>query len=173
MNKRVMIGIFSDERALLKAVKEIRNIGCDIADVISPIPIHGLDEELGLNPSRLMWVGFAAGATGLLFALLLQFWTSAVDWPLNVGGKPFNSFPVFIPVAFELTVLFSGLFAVGGFFLKNRKLSRGIGERLKRATDDRFILVINENDASFDPVKTLEILGRNGSVKIKEEEYPL
>ena len=76
---------------------------------VLPLPIHGIDDVLGIRRSRLTIVCFVAGLVGCAVGLLAQYWTSAVDWPLDIAGKPFDSLPAFVPVAFELTVLFGGL----------------------------------------------------------------
>jgi hypothetical protein len=108
-SSRYTAAVFRHEQELLDAALEARQAGFEVYDVYTPFPVHGMDQAAGLRPSRLTWIALIAGAVGLMFGLGLQVWTSAYDWPLNVGGKPFNSFPLFIPVTFELTVLFSGL----------------------------------------------------------------
>ena len=102
-NVRYTAVFFYNEDDLKGIAAEARLRGFEVHDVFTPFPVHGMDAAVGLKPSRLTWIGFAAGAFGLAFALILQIWTSAYDWALNVGGKPFNSFPLFIPVGFELT----------------------------------------------------------------------
>jgi hypothetical protein len=116
----------------------------------------------------LTWIAFVAGAVGLVFALTLQVWTSAYDWPLNVGGKPFNSFPLFIPVAFELTVLFSGLIAIGVLFARNRMWLFSKRRVFDQVTDDHFVLVLKQSDASFDIEKALILFARYHAVDVIE-----
>src|ERR1051326_3158185 len=117
--KRFTAAFFEREEDLVAGAAEARLTGFEVYDVYTPFPVHGIDRAVLLPPSRLTWIAFLAGALGLVFGLTLQVWTSAYDWPLNVGGKPFNSFPLFIPVTFELTVLFSGLIAIGVLFAIN------------------------------------------------------
>lgn len=140
---------------------EARLRGFEIQDVFTPYPIHGMDRAVGLKRSRLGWIAFVAGALGLISAILLQVWTSAYDWPLNVGGKPFNSFPLFVPVMFELTVLFSGLISIGVLFMMNRLWIMSKKKIFEGVTDDRFILVLKQEDASFDTEKGSTSLQKN------------
>jgi hypothetical protein len=90
------------------------------------------------------------------------------DWPLNVGGKPFNSFPLFIPVTFELTVLFSGLIAIGVLLLRNRMWIFSKRLVFDRVTDDRFVMVLRQSDASFDARKAMELFARHGVLRVIE-----
>jgi hypothetical protein len=157
MSRRVLVVAFCDEGRLLAAVADARARGHDVLEVHGPWPVHGLPEALGLRPSRLPWVFLAGGLLGLAGAAVLQVWTSAFDWPLNVGGKPLWSLPAFVPVAFELTVLLAGLAGVAVFLLAERRRRRAPPSRLAaRATDDVFVLSVGASDATFDD----EALGR-------------
>lgn len=156
------------EEELLSAAGEARNSGFEVVDVFTPFPVHGMDEAVGLARSRLTWIAFAAGLLGLGFGLALQIWTSAYDWPLNVGGKPFNSFPLFIPVAFELTVLFSGLIAISVLLARNRMWLFSKKQVFEGVTDDRFVLVLQQSDASFDMKQALALLSRHNTLKVVE-----
>jgi hypothetical protein len=151
MTRRILLVTFADEHGLLSAVRALRAEGRPILDVRAPYPVHGLPEAQGLAPSRLPWVTFWGGLAGLAFGLLLQAWTSAVDWPLNVGGKPLFSWPAFVPVAFELVVLFAGLSTVLAFLVVDRRRTAtpAPGACL-RATDDRFLLALAAEDATYD-----------------------
>jgi len=165
---RYTAAFFEKEDDLVAGAAAARHAGFEIHDAYTPFPVHGLDRAVALPPSRLTWIAFLAGALGLIFGLTLQVWTSAYDWPLNVGGKPFNSFPLFIPVAFELTVLFSGLIAIGVLFARNRMWlfsKRGVFERV---TDDRFVLVLKQSDASFDMDKALRLLASHHAIDVIE-----
>jgi hypothetical protein len=138
-----VVGFFDNATALIEATKKIREMGFESFDCFTPYPIHGLDKIQGLKRSPLPWVTMTFGLTGLLCAALLQGWTSVVNWPLNVGGKPFWSWPAFVPIFFELTVLFAGLATVAGMFILN-----GLPNTKKRAFDnnitrDRFAIMID------------------------------
>ena len=143
MTQRVEAAVFTSEEALVAAAKECRARGIEIVDVHSPHPIHGIDDVVGIRRSRISAVCLAGGVAGLSLALWLQYWTSATDWPLDVGGKPFDSLPAFVPVSFELTVLFAGLATAAALLIRSR-LRPGRAPRLADAgvTDDRFALLV-------------------------------
>jgi len=143
-----LIATFSDERALLAATRAVRDAGVAIDDAYTPYAVHGLDEAMGLRRSRLTWVCFLAGATGASVALTFQLWTSVVNWPLNVGGKPFASIPAFIPITFELTVLTAALVSAAAFFFRSRLFPGRRAAAIPRVTDDRFALVVADGDAA-------------------------
>lgn len=167
-NVRYTAAFFRHEEDLLAAATEARESGFEIFDAYTPLPVHGLDRAVGLKRSHLTWIAFAAGAMGLVLGLGLQVWTSVYDWPLNVGGKPFNSFPLFIPVAFELTVLFSGLIAIGVLVVRNRLWLFAKRRVFERVTDDRFVLVLKQCDASFDVRRAHKLLEKHGAVSVIE-----
>ena len=120
MPDNLVVATFSDSQRLMHAVNAVQAANYRIYDVYAPYPIHGLDEAMRLRRSRLPWVTFFVGLTGLTLALTFQFYTSVLDWPLNVGGKPDNSTLAFIPISFELTVLLGGLSTVAALFLRAR-----------------------------------------------------
>jgi hypothetical protein len=167
-NIRYTAGFFKREEDLLAAARDARETGFEIYDVYTPFPVHGMDRAVGLARSHLTWIALIAGAMGLMFGLGLQVWTSVYDWPLNVGGKPFNSFPLFIPVAFELTVLFSGLIAIGVLLVRNRLWLFSKRRVFERVTDDRFVMVLKQTDASFDVKRALKLFEQHGAVKVIE-----
>ena len=158
MSRRLLYGIFDDEANVLEATRIVREYGYEIVDVYTPYAVHGLDKAMGLKPSRLTWACFISGLIGLSIAVYFQYWSSAVSWPLNVGGKPWNSWPAFVPVSFELTVLLAGFGSVFALFgvarLYPGKKAKIVHERV---TNDRFVLVLVESSAAFDlgAVKTL------------------
>ena len=139
---------FDDEAALLRATRAVRRAGVEIADAFTPYAVHGLEEAMGLRRSRLTWVCFAAGLTGATCAIGFQIWTSAVSWPLNVGGKPFASIPAFIPVTFELTVLSAALTSAFFFFFRSRLYPGRPAAPPPQVTDDRFVLVVADSEAA-------------------------
>lgn len=133
---------FADPEELLAAVEALRGRGVNVLETYTPFPIHGMDEALGEVPSRLPWVTGILGMSGFLGALALQYWTSVVDYPLVIGGKPLNSVPAFIPVLFEATVLIAGLGTVATLFALTRLRPRLRARDLHLgANDDRFVLV--------------------------------
>lgn len=136
------VGYFDSEDAILAATRKARDAGHRVADVFTPYAVHGLDEAMGLRPSRLPWVCFIVGMTGATLAMGFQVWTSTVSWPLNVGGKPFASVPAFIPVTFEVTVLTAALSSALAFFLRSKLFPGKRSIVLPHVTDDRFALAL-------------------------------
>jgi mono/diheme cytochrome c family protein len=169
MNKRILVATFAHEEGLLGAAEALRGRGLKLLDAYTPYPVHGLDEAIGLPPSRLPWACAALGAVGAGAMWWLQHWTSAVDWPINVGGKPWDSLPAFVPVIFESMVLAAGVGTVLLFFLVSR-LRPGRRERLviPEVTDDRFALVVEETDAAFDLHALRPVLQRHDALLIEE-----
>lgn len=169
MSRQLFIASFQREEDLLDALAEIRDLGYELDDVYTPYPVHGLPEAMGLRPSRLPWACFLCAAAGGLMSLLGQYYLSAEQWPINVGGKPWYSFPAFIPITFELTVLFGGLGTLGAFLLRHKLLPGRKPQALEYgATDDRFVVVVPESDATFDPVQLKIIAHRYHAVAIEQ-----
>lgn len=141
--KKFVVGCFDDEMVLFPAVKNVRKTGYKIHDVYTPFAIHGLDKALGLRDTSLHTAGFIYGITGTATALGFISWVFTNDWPLNIGGKPFFALPAWIPIIFELTVLFASVGMVLTFcylcqmapFVKRHHFH-------PRATDDLFVMVI-------------------------------
>lgn len=150
MSRRLLVSVFGSEQDILGATETAREKGYDIVDVYTPYAVHGLDTAMAVTPTHLAYVCFAMGLIGAVAKLGFQIWTSAWGWPVNVGGKPLVSIPAFVPVTFEVMVLFAGVGTVLAFFLRSKLFP---GKRPKvvyeRVTDNRFVLVLAENDASF------------------------
>lgn len=165
MSKRYFVAVFEDEEHVKQAVRAAREHRYAVEDVHAPYAVHGLDEAMGLRPSRLSWACLAFAIFGASIGIWLQIWTSATDWPINVGGKPFNSMPAFVPVTFELAVLFAGLGSVATLFVRSR-LFPGKTPTLPdpRVTDDQFALVIEETDAAFDPTTACRLFETHQAV---------
>ncbi len=170
MSTSLHIGLFTDEGALLEALREGRRRGMRVVDVISPHPIHGLDEALGIRPSRLPWVALGGGVVGAVLGLAFQYWTAAVDWPLNVGGKPLDSLPAFVPVAFELTVLIAGVATAAAFLYRSRLWpGKRVQDAYASTSDDRCALVLEQADATFRAQDFAELLSRHGAAEVRHE----
>jgi len=174
MPKSFVVATYSDAETLVSAVRAVRQQNFRVYDVYAPYPIHGMDEALGVRRSRLPWVTFVVGLMGLTFALTLQFYTTVLDWPLNVGGKPDNSTLAFLPICFELTVLLSGLATVAALFVRAR-LFPGKKEQIiaEGITNDTFALVVRQRDSSFDINRVWKILEESGADRVREREAEL
>jgi len=169
MSERLLIGTFADEKDILGATNEARERGYKIVDVYTPFAVHGMDRAMGLRPTRLAWLTLFLGISGAVAKLWYQIWTSATSWPVNVGGKPMKSIPAFVPVTFEVMVLFAGVGSVIAF-LVYRKLIPGRKPRVlyEGVTDDRFVLVLEESDAAFDAREVQKMFDRYHVVKTEE-----
>ncbi len=170
MSQRRLLATFEHEDDLLAATTAVRRQGLGIVDVFTPYAVHGLERAMGLRQSRLSWVCFICGMAGALGMLWFQHWVAAVSWAIDVGGKPWNSLPSDVPVAFEAGVLLAGFGSVFALFAVSRlypgKRPRIIGPRV---TDDQFVLVIDERDAAFDVEAVTRMLGQFDVVSVEEE----
>lgn len=175
-NRQLIHASFGHEHDLLEAVRTLRRHDIEIVDVFTPYPVHGLDRAMGLRPSPLTWVCFICGMTGATIALAFERWSLSVNWPLDIGGKPWNSLPSDVPIGFELAVLLAGFGSVFALFGLCR-LFPGKQARLvhPRVTDDRFVIVIEETDAVTTPQFVEAVLEPFGLVELEEhlaEERP-
>jgi len=152
----VIFGLYDDEEDLLLAVKAAKRDHLDIYDVFSPFPVHGLDPILGLEESRLHQAGFIYGALGTLTAFLGMTWIFTKDWPIIFGGKPFWSVPAFIPITFELTVLFAAIGMTVTFYIING-LGPGVVNTYldDRITDDKFCIAFDKSSVSIEDAQTI------------------
>ncbi|GJM33192.1 MAG: membrane protein [Saprospiraceae bacterium] len=156
-NKEVLYGLYDDEQDLLKAVKQANEDHLEIMDVFTPFPVHGLDPLLGLEESRLHIAGFIYGAIGTLTAFLFMTWVFTRDWPIIFGGKPYWSVPAFVPITFEVTVLFASVGMVVTFYTICGLAPGVVNPTLDdRITDDKFCIAFNTNDAGEDKVDKLK-----------------
>lgn len=160
--KKFIVGNFTDEAVLFPAVKKVRRAGYKIHDVFTPFPIHGLDKAMGLRDTSLHTAGFIYGITGTATAVGFISWALTIDWPFNIGGKPHFSLPAWIPITFELTVLFASIGMVLTFcylcqmapFVKKDHFN-------PRSTDDLFVMALETTDKTSenDVVNFLQSLG--------------
>jgi hypothetical protein len=169
-----VIGEFSDPDDLVHAGRKIREMGYTKLDAMTPFPVHGIDEALDIPYSKLGWIVICIGLSGTLTAQLLIWWVGAVNYPLVIGGKPLFDFTYSIPITFELTVLFSSFAAVLGMLALNglpRLYHPSLNYKSShRATDDRFLLVIEANDPQFDAQRSAEHLRNVGAVDVEVVE---
>lgn len=167
-----LLAEFESVDDLLKAARGVRDAGYKRWDVHSPFPVHGLDQAMGLKRTRLPLVVFGGGATGALGALVLQWWTNAVDYPFVISGKPFFSLPANIPVIFELTVLFAAFGAFFGMLMFNGlpELYHALfsSDRFRRVTTDGLFICIEAKDPGFDRKRTADLLLSLGASHLEE-----
>ncbi|MEK7232338.1 MAG: DUF3341 domain-containing protein [Elusimicrobiota bacterium] len=169
MNRILFAASFESQDDLLAAVGEVRRRGCTIRDAYVPYPVHGLDEAMGIAPSRMGWACFLFGMPALIAALSFQAWVAAVDWPINIGGKPFLFWQAFIPVGFEFTVLCAGLGTVATFLvITGLRPGRRRDVPDMGATNDRFVLVLVKSGTAFDESEVLSALRECRVVETRE-----
>jgi hypothetical protein len=161
-----VIAEFAKAEDLLLAVHATRKEGYQVMEAYTPYPIEELNDAIGHGPSRVPLLVLLGGIAGACFGFGLQYWTSVVDYPLNIGGRPYNSWVSFIPITFECTILFAGLAAVLGMLVLN-----GLPmpyhpvfsvPRFQLASRDRFFLMILARDPRFragDTYRFMETLG--------------
>lgn len=163
---------FHDPDALLRAAGLVRDAGYKRWDCYTPFPVHGLDKAMNIRPTILPWMVMGAGLAGCAAGLLLQIITNSHWYPFIVGGKPYYSIPAFIPVTFELTILFSAVTTVFGMLGLNRlpRLHHPLftSPRFREVTTDRFCLCIEATDPSFDPKMTRALLESLGGSDVEE-----
>ena len=163
---------FDNPEALVRAAREAHDKGYRKMDAYSPIPVHGLAAAMGVKRSKLPWLVGMGGLIGGSSGLFMQWFASAVHYKLNIGGRPFFSWPSFIPITYELTILFSALSAAFWMFGLN-----GLPQpyhpvfndpRFKLASRDRFFLCIEGVDPLFNVSKTTEFLKGLGAKSVAE-----
>ncbi len=163
---------FEDPQALVDATRRAYEAGYRDMDAYSPIPIEELTEALGIHHTGVAPLVLLGGIVGGVTGYGLQYWVSAIAYPINVGGRPFNSWPAFVPVTFELTVLFAALTALFGMLALNRlpTLYHPVFNvpRFALATRDRFFLCIEATDPKFDPDATREFLEGSAPREVSE-----
>jgi hypothetical protein len=163
---------FDSVNSLVDAANRTREAGYKRIDAYSPFPVEGLAEAIGFHHDEVPLVVLIGAVLGGLGGYLLQYWISVVSYPINVGGKPYHSWPAFIVVTFEMTILFGGIFAVFGMLALN-----GLPmpyhpvfnvPRFAFATKDRFFLIVFSSDPKYNPVEVRRLLESFGPRSISE-----
>lgn len=163
---------FDDSHQLVEAARKVREAGYTRIDAHVPFPIHGLSEALGIKRTILPWIVLLGGLAGCAGGFYLQYWISAVDYPVNAGGSAFNSWPAFIPVTFECTILGAALAVIIGMLTLNQ-LPQPYhpvfnAPNIEKATEDHFFLCIEAADPQFDPQRTRELLQGFNPLQVSE-----
>tara|TARA_Y100000994_G_C15702343_1_gene445651 strand:+ start:2741 stop:3277 length:537 start_codon:yes stop_codon:yes gene_type:complete len=173
-DKRIycLLAEFKDPKALMHAAESVKNEGYIDFDCYSPFPIHGLDDAMGLSRSiigYIVGIGCVVGATA---GLGLQWWSSTIEYPIIISGKPFFSWQAYMIITFVLMVLGGAFSALIGMFHLNRMPTFHHplfnSENFKKATDDGFFISIEYKDPLFDLEGTKEFLESLGSISIEE-----
>jgi hypothetical protein len=171
MSRRVFLSVFDNEDDIMDAARAVREEGLSIVDIYAPYAVHGLEKAAGFAPSRLPWICFALGLGGAAFKIWFEFWTTSTSWPINVGGKPWNSWPAFLPITFEVMVLAAGIGTVLALFITSRLWpGKKAVMPFPGVTDDRFALILEEKDATFDPDAVRRLCEKFNAVHTEERE---
>ena len=167
-SSKVIHAFYNDDEVVLDAVKKVKAANHHIEEVFCPFPVHGLDKAMGLAPTRIAITSFMYGITGLGIAIWLTYYTMIADWPQDIGGKPSFSWaenmPAFVPIMFELTVLFAAHLMVITFYMRSRIWPFKAAENPDpRTTDDHFLMEIELHDNEEELMK---LLNETGAVEI-------
>jgi hypothetical protein len=165
-----VVGEFTDVNALTAAVAKVADSGYQNWDVYTPYPVHGLDKTMKIKRSILTYISFAGLVGGLSTALGLQWWTGAVDYPLNIGGKQLFAWQFSVPIDFELSILGTALMTVIGLFhlcrLPTWYNKYQEDESFKKATDDTFVIAIDADDDRFSADNAQNFLRQIGAQNV-------
>jgi hypothetical protein len=166
-----LVAEFETVDKLVRATVELRRQGYRRLDAFTPYPVLAVEKAIGLGRSPIPWFVFPCAMAAAFGAYLLQWWTNAVDYPLNVGGRPAHAPPAFVPVTFEMGVLFAGLSAVLllAAFSRLTTLWQPVFEvpGFERASIDRFFLAVSGADSAFDLEATRQRLALLGAVRVE------
>jgi hypothetical protein len=175
--KRPLYGLmaeFENPEEVVEAARKAYDAGFRKLDAYSPFPIEELSEAVGFHHTWLPWIVLGGGIAGALAGFGMQYYLSVIEYPLNVGGRPLNSWPSFIPVTFEMTILFAALSAVVGMIVLN-----GLPKPYHpvfnvpgfvRASRNRFFLCIEAADPKFDVERTRQFLRELKAVEVSDVE---
>jgi len=167
-----LVGYVSSPAEIYHACEALRDAGYKRFDAYTPFPVHGLEKAMGLKPSRLPFIVFGAALTGATAALSMMIWMNVIDYPMNIGGKPYMTLPSYVPITFELTILFSAFAAFFGTWGLSG-LPKYFDPVMQhplfgRASDDLFFISVQSDDPNFDYHKTSSFLAGLGVKDVQE-----
>jgi hypothetical protein len=176
-HERPLYGVmaeFENPTDLVAAARKVYSLGYRRINGYSPYPIEELSEAIGFTHTSLPLIVFIGGVLGGIAGFGMQYWMEVIDYPLNVGGKPYNSWPAFIPITFEMTVLCAAFAAVLGMLVLN-KLPQPYHPvfnvpNFAMATRDRFFLAVEANDLKFDHAEVVALLKSLGALEVNDVE---
>jgi hypothetical protein len=170
--KHFIVGVFNDDDVLKKAVGKVKTDGVKIFECYTPFPVHGLEHELGYKPTRLPIVAFLFAMTGLSLALTMQVAMMVIDWPMNIGGKPFFAYADFVPVTFEFSILLTAFGMVGTFLVRSdlKPYKKPMIFDV-RQTDDKHIMAIDLEDNNLSKEEISSILSNAGAEEVNLKDF--
>lgn len=170
--KHFIVGVFNDDDVLKKAVGTVRNEGVKIFECYTPFPVHGLDHALGYKGTRLPIVAFLFAMTGMCVAFTTQVAMMVIDWPINIGGKPFFAYADFVPVTFEFSILLTAFGMVGTFLVRSdlKPYKTPMIFDL-RQTDDKHIMAIDLENNSLTEEELATILKNAGAEEVNKKDF--
>jgi hypothetical protein len=164
---RGLLALYDNPDALMHAAARAREHGFEGMDAYTPYPVHGLSEALGIRKSWVPYVTLVMGLSGAALGLTFQIWTSAIDWPLIIGGKPMVSLPAFVPVTFECGVLLGGTMTVAALLVACGLPNFKAPVLDRNLTDDRFGLFIPEAGPEGSTERAMRFLRSTGPVEVR------
>ncbi|HRO75287.1 MAG TPA: DUF3341 domain-containing protein [Crocinitomicaceae bacterium] len=176
MADRVFYAMYDDDDVLKKGAKKLVAKGIKVAEVFSPMPIHGIDPIIGVKNTRLGIMAFIYGLTGLCLATLGMYYIMIVDWPMNVGGKPNETYLenmlAFVPVTFEFTVLCAAHGMALTYFLRNKTLpGMPSSNPDPRTTDNMFVMEVRLSENSqYSQEELQQMISESGIVELDQRE---
>jgi len=166
---KYILGVYDNPDKIYSTTKKLINKGYKVDDVYSPFAIHGMDRLLGIKRSNLTVAAFLFAMTGLTLAVTFQVYVSKIDWPMIIGGKPNLHIPTYIPITFELSILFTAFGMVTCFFIVNRMFWGKNADIIDpRVTDDLFVVSIQVQENKTDVQALNQLLVENGALEVRE-----
>ncbi len=174
-NKKITVGIWEDEHKMVEAARKTREAGFKNFDAITPYPVHGIEEAMGIKRSWIPYICFSFGLLGCTFALWLTNYVAEVDWPINIGGKPLNLWaasPGFIPIVFEMTVLFAALSSVAALLFVACDLPKVNPPIIDPTlTSHNFAIFVDAEDSAYNTAKIQQQFKEWGAKETRETEF--
>lgn len=167
-----MMAEFHDPDDVLAAARKVKAAGYTHLDAYTPFPVHGLDDAIGFKDSKVQWSIFFAGCFGFVLGYGLEYWVHNIEYPMNVGGRPKFSWPSFIPVAYECTILLAGLtaafamLAFNGLPRPNHPVFNT--PNFEMASQTSFFLCVEGTDPKFDHAEVKRLLESLGAVNVSD-----
>jgi hypothetical protein len=173
-SKNLILGVYDNPDKTYSVTKKLISSGYSVYDVYSPFAIHGLDRVMGIKRSRLSVAAFLFAMTGLSLAITFQVYVSYFDWQMNIGGKPSLHIPTYIPITFELSILFTAFGMVACFFIVNRMFWGKNADLMDiRVTDDLFVIAVDTKKSKADLGSLNQLLMDGGAIEVRERTKEL